>query len=471
MPNSILIKRSSVAAKAPVATDLQLGELAINTTDGKLFLKKNNGTDSIVEVGAVTSVASRTGAVILTGTDVGLALVENKSSATIRNEITSSNVTTSLGFTPISTAAQGAVNGVATLDSTGKIVTSQLPAITITDTFVVASQAAMLALVAQTGDVAVRTDLNKSFIVKGADGTVIGNWQELLTPTDVVLSVAGRTGAIVLGATDITTALTFTPVNKAGDTITGALTVNNTITAKNQLITGSIGTGTGGQLGINDDAGAFRWAVGLLGQAGARDFSIYDNTNAASRITINSTSGLVSVANSLSVVGSVTGASFSGSGSGLTGNAASLNIGGASYSTRVVSSPDGDRTQGIAPNTLSRSVTYDFKNAAVLEGTIGNYVGLMSYSPWDGLSASTGDCSYQLAFASTIANGGKPRLAIRNGIDTTWNSWNEIYHSGNSTPANVNPTAAKAGDISVSAGIISIHDGTSFKQVFPAVYA
>ena len=50
--------------------------------------------------GAVDSVAGKTGVVTLTKTDVGLDNVENKSSATIRSEITSSNVTTALGYTP-----------------------------------------------------------------------------------------------------------------------------------------------------------------------------------------------------------------------------------------------------------------------------------------------------------------------------------------------------------------------------------
>lgn len=41
-------KRSGIADKAPQTTDLALGELAINTHDGKLFLKKDNGTESVV---------------------------------------------------------------------------------------------------------------------------------------------------------------------------------------------------------------------------------------------------------------------------------------------------------------------------------------------------------------------------------------------------------------------------------------
>lgn len=203
MSNLVLLKRSAVASKVPATTDLLLGEIALNTYDGKVFMKKHNGVDGIVEVGAVTTVAGRTGAVVLANTDVGLGNVENKSSATIRSELTGSNVTTALGYTPANAATYGAANGVATLDGNGKIVTSQLPAIAITDTFVVASEAAMLALSVQTGDIAVRTDLNKSFIVAGVDGSVIGNWQELLTPSDVVQSVNGKSGAITLSTTDI----------------------------------------------------------------------------------------------------------------------------------------------------------------------------------------------------------------------------------------------------------------------------
>lgn len=49
MSNTVKLKRSSVQGKTPLTTDLQLGELAINTYDGNLFYKKSiSGTDSIV---------------------------------------------------------------------------------------------------------------------------------------------------------------------------------------------------------------------------------------------------------------------------------------------------------------------------------------------------------------------------------------------------------------------------------------
>ncbi len=93
---------------------------------------------------------------------------------------------------------KGVANGIAELDGNGLVPTHHLPALAISETSVVASQAAMLALTAQVGDIAVRTDLNKSFILTATPASTLGNWQELLTPTDAVLSVDGGTGAISL---------------------------------------------------------------------------------------------------------------------------------------------------------------------------------------------------------------------------------------------------------------------------------
>jgi hypothetical protein len=46
------MKRSAIATKVPTTAQLDLGELAINTRDGKLFLKRADGSEEIIEVGA-----------------------------------------------------------------------------------------------------------------------------------------------------------------------------------------------------------------------------------------------------------------------------------------------------------------------------------------------------------------------------------------------------------------------------------
>jgi hypothetical protein len=56
MAQVIKVKQSSVAGKVPTTAQLQLGELALNTTDGKLYFKKNvSGSESIVTVSASTT--------------------------------------------------------------------------------------------------------------------------------------------------------------------------------------------------------------------------------------------------------------------------------------------------------------------------------------------------------------------------------------------------------------------------------
>ena len=79
MTSKLLSKRSAVPGKVPTTAQIDLGELAINTRDGKLYLKRDNGngTFTVVELGAVRSVAGRIGEVILTATDVGLGQVNN----------------------------------------------------------------------------------------------------------------------------------------------------------------------------------------------------------------------------------------------------------------------------------------------------------------------------------------------------------------------------------------------------------
>lgn len=65
MANKIVLKKSSVAAKVPVAGDLDFGELAINYTDGKLYFKKADNTiDAFTTAAAsapVTSVGGNIG--------------------------------------------------------------------------------------------------------------------------------------------------------------------------------------------------------------------------------------------------------------------------------------------------------------------------------------------------------------------------------------------------------------------------
>jgi hypothetical protein len=127
------------------------------------------------------------------------------------------------------------------------------------------------------------------------------------------------------------------------------------------------------------------------------------------------------------------------------------------------------------PNSFTRTVNFDFVGAGTANGT-GNYGGVMTYSPWTGTTASTGDSSYQLAFAnnSGVNASGQPKLSIRNGIDTTWNAWYTLLHSGNyqdysptktggnasgTWPINITGNASTASTVSSLNGAIAILSG------------
>lgn len=58
MATKVLHKRSTAAGTAPTTADLALGELAINTNDGYIFLKKDDGSESIVTFRPGTSTAA-----------------------------------------------------------------------------------------------------------------------------------------------------------------------------------------------------------------------------------------------------------------------------------------------------------------------------------------------------------------------------------------------------------------------------
>lgn len=219
---------------------LQAGEPAFTTDTGKLYV--GDGTNKVLinpdQEGPVSTAdkwttprtitvnGDATGSVQIDGSgDVTLTLTETTTGVTAgtypkvtvnaKGEVTagaslSASDIPTLTLSKISDAGTAASKSVGTasgnvpvLDSNGKLDTNVLPGLALTTTNVIASQTAMLALTAEPGDLAVRTDLNKTFVLKTAGASTLANWQELLTPTDTVTSVAGKTGAVTLTSSDV----------------------------------------------------------------------------------------------------------------------------------------------------------------------------------------------------------------------------------------------------------------------------
>jgi hypothetical protein len=261
-------KRSAVPSKVPTTADLALGELAINTYDGKLFLKKNDGTQSVVEIGAgggggsgtVTSVSG-------TGTVSGLTLtgtVTSSGSLTLGGtlSLTSGNVTDALGFTPYNatnpagyTTNVGTVTSVNLTAGTGVSVSggpiTSSGAITVTNT---------------------APDQVVSLTGAGAT-TVTGTY-----PNFTITTTAGGSGTVTsVAASGGTTGLTFTgsPITTSGTlTLGGTLAVANGGTGATDAPTARTNLGAAAS-GANADITSM---TGITGGISSPDFVQFDTT-------------------------------------------------------------------------------------------------------------------------------------------------------------------------------------------------
>ncbi len=202
-----------------------------------------------------------------------------------------------LTFTPEDQANKDVALGYPGLDAGGKINTGQLPAIVITTPYVVESEVEMLALSeAIIGNVAIRTDESKSYILGTLPPSVLGNWIELLTPTSAVDSVFARTGAVTAQSGDYTadqitesgTRVFVTPAQKTvlGNT-SGTNSGNNAVnTLYSGLVTNATHSGDATGSGaltlatVNSNIGTFTKATitvngkGLITAAASEDDSV-----------------------------------------------------------------------------------------------------------------------------------------------------------------------------------------------------
>lgn len=72
MANLIKLKRSATSGNNPTTSNLELGELAINTYDGNLFFKKSvSGTESILSVATLTGTQTLTNKTLSSPTITG----------------------------------------------------------------------------------------------------------------------------------------------------------------------------------------------------------------------------------------------------------------------------------------------------------------------------------------------------------------------------------------------------------------
>lgn len=140
----------------------------------------------------------------------------------------------------------------------------------------------------------------------------------------------------------------------------------------------------------------------------------------------------------------------------------------------------GARSTDLAPNTYNYGISSEFKNSSLYSAT-GTYSGLITYAPWLGTTASTGDPSYQLLFSPSSANATTvPVLKFRAGIDTTWGAWQTMLHSGNiasnavtsfnTTLSGLTPSSAAQGAVTLAGTLGAASGGTGATTLTGYVY-
>jgi hypothetical protein len=80
MSQVVKLKRTAVEGKVPTTSNIELGELAINTYDGRIFFEKDNGTATIQQV--ITTNSQTTGSLNILGNVTASYFIGNGSQLT-----------------------------------------------------------------------------------------------------------------------------------------------------------------------------------------------------------------------------------------------------------------------------------------------------------------------------------------------------------------------------------------------------
>ena len=155
---------------------------------------------------SITLILQNTGAAAGTFTKVTV----NEKGLITKTELLTPDDIPALTLAKITDAGTAAARNVGTAEgnlvevgANGKIADNVLPPLAITEPYAVNDEAEMLAIDAQKGDVAIRADEGKSYILKQTPASDRTNWLELKSPECKVLSVNGKIGTVVLTTTDI----------------------------------------------------------------------------------------------------------------------------------------------------------------------------------------------------------------------------------------------------------------------------
>jgi hypothetical protein len=362
--SKIILKKSSVVDKVPLASDLDYGELALNYADSKLFFKKSDNTVGVIGGGA------------------GSAL-QNRYSYTA----TAAQTTFSASYTPpyVDVYLNGlrlssGVDYTATNGST--VVLTEAAA--VNDLVEIVAQVASTTVLVDDTKLPLAGGTMTGAIVFDAAQTFPGTQSTLVSGTTIktingtsvlgsgniqidggVVSFNTRTGAVTLSSTDVTTALGFTPVTQtAVDSSISALvdSAPGTLDTLNELAAAlgddpnfatTVSTSIAARLPL-----AGGTMTGAIGFAGAQTWPTFNQ----------STTGNAATATALQTARTIGGVSFNGT--------ANINLPG-------VNTAGNQNTSGSSASCTGNSATATALSSGQSNwsgtGVLGNVVGLMSW--------------------------------------------------------------------------------------------
>lgn len=320
MSNTILIKRSSTPNSAPTTGQLSLGELAINTNDGRLYTKIDTGTPAIFDLTQNQPISLLGN---ITGTSVNYANGTTQITTTLS---TTGVVANTYGGTSGSTTNVG----VFTVDQYGRITSASNVSISTsslsngTANIQVYNNGNIAISPGGTSNVAVYSTTGETVTgIISATGNVVagGNVvsQGYITAVGYIQGVNLYATGNVNAATGITTQ---DGVSAQGNVIGANLVTGGLITATGNITGGNITTTGKGNIGTLEVTGTTSLVGNIISDANvtgavrAASFSTAGTVTADANITGGNlkTSGLISAG------GNITGANLLGGNLSLSGN-------------------------------------------------------------------------------------------------------------------------------------------------------
>ena len=279
MSNTLLLKRSSVANAAPSTGNLVLGELAINTNDGRLYTKIDPGVASIFELTQ----------------NQPIQVLGNVTGNSVNTGNGTTNLTLTLSTTGVTAGTYGGTTGA--VSNIGVFTVDQYGRVTSASNVQISTSS----LANGTSNIEIANSGNISITVAGTSNvTVFANTGAYVTG---VLSVTGNATAANIS----TAGLISATGNISGGNITTAGTISATgnITSGNISVSGNVATGgilTNNYYYANGSPVDFQQAAGANGEI---QFNLGDDFAASANLLFDSANSIFTVTGTSSVTGNV----------------------------------------------------------------------------------------------------------------------------------------------------------------------